>query len=809
LNPKLDGDIYQGDCLEIYLGFRENQNSGGYGPDDYQLGIGMNQDKIATWIWNKGVKIQGSEIITKLTERGYTLEAKIPLSNFKKDNKIKAGDTVWIDFAIDDGKGKGIRSTQIVWNGDGEGWQTPKTWKKAKLYDDQSIFLKPYILTPPQITANAYNRIYFYYNGKPFIGAVKVGAKKYETDNTGGITLMTSSEGGSDISFNYGSGTFSLSTTVEKKKEIIFVKLPVKNIKVNQLGYLDNEKKVFVITDNEGKLKIKEFKIVDPYEEKKILYKGKIKDDFKEDITSEDKVSYGDFSDFTKHGKFKIIIDGFGESYVFEIDDDIFSKLFYTTTRSYYLQRCGMAVDDKKISGVSYAQCHTEDAAFYADYKKTGEIIKKDTTGGWHDAGDYGKYMPTAGLAVTQLLMIYELTPGKFNNFKLDIPESNNNFPDLLDEVKYELDWMLKMQDKNGGVYHKVNTYNFPPAITPDLDKEQRFIFEISTASTAIFAGSMAYAARIYEKAMPEYGKQLRKTAIEAGKFLLDNLDKVLWASKDNTGLYKTGAVNDELFWAFCELYRLTGDNKYYKNAMKFIGIRLDYPIIGWDNTYVLGLYALYFNDKTPKEQKDEIKNFIEENSSKWIERIMTDGYNCSLSSSEFTWSSNKNACAKGLMLIMAYQMSKKEEYKQAARYQLDYILGVNTLSKSFITGVGTDYVRYPHHRYVISTEKLMPGFLIGGPNNNAECGTYDKGQGPRGYRDVYQSFSCNEYAIDYNAPLVFLAGYFMKDKPGDIFQGKATGSHGLPLYFIIIICIIVILLIGAMVYIFFIKKKH
>ncbi len=113
----------------------------------------------------------------------------------------------------------------------------------------------------------------------------------------------------------------------------------------------------------------------------------------------------------------------------------------------------------------------------------------------------------------------------------------------------------------------------------------------------------------------------------------------------------------------------------------------------------------------------------------------------------------------------MAYQFISNKALIEAARYQINYILGVNTLSKSFVTTIGTDYPRNPHHRILQSTSVLVPGLLVGGPNSNAEDGQYPQSLGARGYVDKIEAFSCNEYAIDYNAPLVFLAGYFMKDK--------------------------------------------
>jgi|GEM_PF-464633 len=799
-------EIYQGDCLEVYLGFREEKNAASLGKNDFQFGIGMHREderEQETWIWSKGKECVDQKISVIQTKTGYKMEAMIPLKNFGDNRSLKTGDTIWFDFAVDDGLQEGTRYTQMVWNGDDEDWKTPKLWKKAKLFDNESKLKEPYILAPPIIATKSYIRVYYYYNGKPYVGTVMVGNNKFKTDQDGGITLREESSGSKEFSFNYGSGTFKQTFDIGEKKEKILVILPVKEIKVNQLGYKINEKKSFILTDNKGKMKNKQFTIVTPLDNK-VVFTGII-EGYKEDIATGDKNYYGDFSDFKKKGRFRIHVDGIGDSYAFRIEEDIFSELFYTTMRSYYLQRCGIEINDEKISKLKYGKCHTEDGFLLGPYLNGGKKEALDVTGGWHDAGDYGKYIPTAGVTCVQLLLLYELTPGKFNKFKLDIPESDNKIPDILDEVKWELSWMLKMQDKSGGVYHKVNTAIFPPTILPNEDTDIRLINPISTSSTAIFAATMAYAYKIYSKADPEFGELLKKAALNAGKFLLQTHTKKIYkVIRDSTGWYDTGGVSDELLWAFAELYRLTGDKKYFNAAELYIGDRFDLPIIGWENTYTLGLLTLYNCDKTPADLKKKIEDFLLEKSIALTEKIMNDGYRSSLAQAEYTWASNKNLCAKGMFLILANQIFNRDDFEQAARYQLDYILGVNTLSKSFITMIGADYVRYLHHRVIEAIDINIPGFLAGGPNNNAECGTYKKGQGPKGYRDYNKSFSCNEYAIDYNAPLVFLAGYFMKDKPGEMYGSTDTVKSNNFFIILIIIAGVLILLLAA----FFIIKK-
>ncbi len=759
-NTKFGNDLYQGDSLEVYLGFRKEKNDSAYTEHDFQFGIGAGAKGPENFLWFKKRELNGADIKVKKSGQGFVIEARIPLSNFGK-RTVKASDTIWLDFAANNGIKKGGRNLQMIWNGDGKGWQTPASWRKGKLSSDLSVFKKPYLLAPPEINADAYNRLYIWNNGKAWQGEVKINSKKFKTDASGGFEFMPSQKGKTVLSFKIDGKMISLPIEILKKVEKVYIKMDVSDIKTNQVGYNINDKKLLILTDNEKNLKEKNFKVVTLLDDE-VVFRGKLRGP-KLDLLTMDNLYYGDFSRFKTPGSYVIRIDGFNESYAFDIGKDVLSKVFYLTTRSYYLQRCGIAIDDK-ISGVKHKACHLNDGVLVNEYRKTKKQIKQDTTGGWHDAGDYGKYMPTAGVTTAQLMFLYNLNPKKYQKYSLNIPESKNKMPDLLDEIKYELDWMLKMQAPSGGVYHKVNTRSFPPTVVPEKDKGVRLIYEIGTADTAIFAGAMALAAQTYQKADRKYAARAKKAALKSGKFLLDNLYKnVFVPSNDNTGEYKPGDVGDELFWAFSELYHLTGNKKYYKAALKIKGLNFRFPMISWQNTYSLGMLALLKTKQVPLKIKKQIKRIIKEELDPMARKVFSSGYRVALSRNEYYWASNKNACSKGMALVLGYELFKNKKYLQAARCQLDYVLGVNCLSKSFITKLGTDYVSYPHHRYVEAAKKELPGIMVGGPNNNADDGTYKRDLGPRGYIDQHESYSCNEYAIDYNAPLVFLSGYFMK----------------------------------------------
>ena len=135
-------------------------------------------------------------------------------------------------------------------------------------------------------------------------------------------------------------------------------------------------------------------------------------------------------------------------------------------------------------------------------------------SGGWHDAGDYGKYVVNAGVSVGTLLMAYEYFPSKFGQDDLNIPESGNGIPDILDEVRYELEWLLKMQRSDGGVYHKLTREQFEGFVMPQIDNAPRYLYQVSSTATADFAAMMARAARVCLPFDPSFAQLCRAAAV-------------------------------------------------------------------------------------------------------------------------------------------------------------------------------------------------------------------------------------------------------------------------------------------------------
>ncbi len=749
-------EIWQNDALEIYLGFRK-ENRTSYGKNDFQIGMTLSPGEAFAWNWTKNDEISNKNILVVKSTDGCVVEGKIPLSEFN-EKSLQPGQTIWIDFSIDNSDG-GPRTTQMVWNGDHNGWRNPGLWRQGFLTSDPDRMKDLYILIPGSFDDGQSNRMVIWYNGSPFVDTIDIDRAEAVPDAEGGFTITNQIQ---NISFMINGRKITRNIpsllALSAPDENIWGDLPVKKIKVNQLGYQPNEKKEFLFTVENRKWRGKPFKIIDAGNGRKVF--DGILGNVKLDNTMEEFICYGDFSSFKKEGKYQIKIEGVEESYPFEIKKNLYKNFYITAMRTYYLQRCGVEIKDK-FSGVTHKACHLHDGRLRG-FNPNPTNAFWNTTGGWHDAGDYGKYVPSAGAALAGLLLLYEVAGEKVSKISLNIPKNEQNLPDFLEEIKFELDWLLKMQDSDGGVFHKVNSMKFPRTISPDEDELVRYVYEKGTSDTAIFTGVMAMAARLFAAEYPAYSKILKTAALTSAHYLEKHNKFLILSSNDETGSYQTSSVEDELYWAFSELFRLTGNKEYYSYAENYMDQFVEYSPFSWDDTSSLAVYALLKAKGTPAKTKNKLLADVLKQSKKLVERISKEGYRVALLDSEYNWASVKTALAYGVNLVLANQFSPNEKFVEAARRQVDYALGVNALSKSFLTKVGTDSVRYVHHRVVMSSGILIPGLLVGGPNNKAEDGLYPKDLNQKSYIDRPDAYSCNEYAIDYNAPLVFLAAYFM-----------------------------------------------
>ena len=522
---------------------------------------------------------------------------------------------------------------------------------------------------------------------------------------------------------------------------------PIPNkVKVNQIGYAPDDKKTVITTDAEDA----KFKIVDASTDETV-YVGEYEPVFYDKAVSSN-VRRADFTDFKTPGEYYIVSKPSGASYHFSIGDGLYEDMYKDVVLMLYKQRCGVEVSSDIAGEFGHAACHTDKAIVYGDESK-----KVDVTGGWHDAGDYGRYVVSGAKTVADLFLTY--ADFDYTNDALGIPESGNKIPDVLDEAKFELDWMLKMQDASGGVYHKVTGYNFPDTCTAVEEKDQMVLAPISYAATADFAAVMAYASVLYKDfdaaAAEAYGAAAAKAYAymeKAPKEGFKNPEEIV------TGEYPDKKLSDEDLWAAAELYLATGDAKY-ADAVK-AGLSEDVIMgLGWGD---VGTYALY--DLARRSEDAEIQKQAEElllaETDKLLGKCKEDGFYQGFGMS-YPWGSNMTVANNGMLFLFAYNLTGNEEYHEYAQRQRDYICGVNGTAYCYVTGYGEHTPNDVHHRPSQVAGKAVPGMLVGGPNNGLDdpyANAVLYGMPPAlCYVDSQQSYACNEVTVYWNSPLIYL----------------------------------------------------
>jgi endoglucanase len=280
------------------------------------------------------------------------------------------------------------------------------------------------------------------------------------------------------------------------------------------------------------------------------------------DANSGDKVQAADFSSFRQPGKYYLEVPGVGRSWNFEVAKNVYQRAYSLAMLGFYGQRCGTAVDlGPEFPGYSHPACH-QHGEFHSSSGAKGE---RDNVGGWHDAGDYGRYMVNSGVSTGTLLWAWELFGQKLKGISLHIPETGNGTPDILNEARWNLDWMLKMQDDDGGAWHKQTSEHFSGFVAPQDDTLPSEVIGTgsapfkSTCATADLAAVGAIAARVYKPFDPKFAEQALQAARKAWAWAEKNPDVTFKNPAGvSTGEYGDSNCKDERLWAAAELWRTT-----------------------------------------------------------------------------------------------------------------------------------------------------------------------------------------------------------------------------------------------------------
>jgi len=403
--------------------------------------------------------------------------------------------------------------------------------------------------------------------------------------------------------------------------------------------------------------------------------------------------------------------------------------------------------------------------------RPAGTVIS--SPGGWYDAGDYNKYIVNSSITNYTLLLFYQMFPEYCRSLNLNIPESSNDVPDLVDELLWNLKWYLTMQDPaDGGVYHKLTNLNFCGFVMPHEATDPRYVVMKSTAATLDFAAVTAMAHRIFANDPSEELRTLAASCLEASgkamKWAENHPDVIYKQPADvSTGAYGDENLSDELFWARTERAIATGIGP--GTGASSDGVAAATP--SWNQSEMLGLISLALStDEAFEPLREEAVEMILDYADALTEKSRSCPYRISLD--RFDWGSTSGVANQAMIKIVAMKLSGSDRFLPSVQADLNWLLGTNPTGYCFVTGFGTLSPMNIHHRPsgADGVPEPVPGFLVGGPNtvvmNDCQPPVERSTFPAKSYSDVECSYSTNEIAINWNAPLVFLLGAMDSMRP-------------------------------------------
>ncbi len=589
------------------------------------------------------------------------------------------------------------------------------------------------------------------------------------------------------------------------------VELP--NIRFNQLGFQpEGPKRAIVKSDAKAPL---EWQLLDA--NGKAVASGRTRV-FGTNAGSAEHVHQIDFSSIREAGDGYRLVVGGETSRAFAIQAGIFDALKYDALAYFYHNRSGIPIEAKYVKDAKWARPagHANEVVHCFDKKDLrgnewpGCGYTLDATGGWYDAGDHGKYVVNAGITVWTLLNYYErarrvLDDGErpFSDGRVSIPERGNGVNDLLDEVRWELRFMLGMQapqgakieipkpvpfgsppshelvelDVSGMAHHKVHGEQWTPMPSaPHEDKKPRYAYPPSTTATLNLAATAAQCARIWRDIDAEFSAECLRAAKHAYAAARRHPDLMPFGGFSGGGGYGDRDASDEFYWAAAELFITTGEEEYAA-AMRASPHFLAAPTrdgageISWGQVRTLGTISLVtVPNRLGEPDLAKARANLLAAARSYLRQAANEGYAIPYSSDRYEWGSNSTILNHALVLGVAYDLTGKTVYRDRVVDALDYLLGRNPLDQSYVSGYGARPMKNPHHRYWAHDKGAAfppppPGALSGGPNStNMSDSVSSELKGhclPQTcWRDHVDAYALNEVAINWNAPLVWVAAF-------------------------------------------------
>jgi endoglucanase len=564
---------------------------------------------------------------------------------------------------------------------------------------------------------------------------------------------------------------------------------------VNQVGYYTNLPKIaVVVSDSQQKLDWKLYAA----DGNEVAF-GKSQPGGV-DVPSGEPVHVIDFSSFKRAGRGYVLAVGSNRSAPFDIGNAVYRKLKYDALAYYYHNRSGVEITMPYAGGAQWARPagHLSDAKVPCA-PDAGCSYSLDVSGGWYDAGDHGKYVVNGGITVWTLLNLYErgLHVGKsvaaFADGTMAIPERKNDVPDLLDEVRWELEFLLKMQVPNdqpnpGMVHHKIHDKAWTGlGLAPHEDEMPRFLYPTSTAATLNLAAVAAQAGRIWKSVDAKLAKRCVEAAEKAWAAAVKNPAVFAAPGGEGGGPYDDQHLDDEFYWAAAELFITTKRPEYQKFLASSplhlkVPSRMDDGVpssMTWQAVGALGTISLaVVPSALPAAERKAARQAVMAAADDYLAIVRKRGFRVPVDwgdSNKAPWGSNSFLLNNLIVLGLAGDFAQSQKYANAVAAGMDYLLGRNAMDQCYVTGYGTRPLRNPHHRFWAhqKSEKYPeppPGAVSGGPNSGLQdphVKTSLAGCAPeKCFADNIESWSTNEIAINWNAAFAW-ALFYLDEKGG------------------------------------------
>lgn len=547
---------------------------------------------------------------------------------------------------------------------------------------------------------------------------------------------------------------------------VVLVDAARAGVRVDTIGYATAAEKQATVEATEATLP--QFRVLRT-RDRQSVFEGELRAISAPDET-ESVLYIADFSALMEPGMYCVDVPDVGTSPPFAIHPNPYDAAFRLAVQALRLWRCGTAVSVRHGGDVfEHDACHLDDG-----YElEGGPQAMHDGTGGWHDAGDYNKYVVNAGVSIGCLLRAWEDFHPAIEACLDNDGDTPESLPTFLDEIRWEIDWLLKMQRDDGSVCHKLSTLRFGEFMMPEEEIERRYFSDWGTAATASFVAMTAASARAFAPYDPRYAETLRKAARRGHAFLVAHPEQRRPdLSPFRTGRYQSSDRDDRL-WALAEIWETEGDADALRRLEHEIetllvtrdslgvrrlesggrrrrrGLRGGFDT-NWDWGNVKNLALLtYISSSRPERKKTLVASLTEDllrAANQIVQAATTHPYGRPLGE-RYYWGSNGGVARQTLVLEAAYRTRPDVRYRAAQAGALHYLFGRNPFGRSYVTGIGHNPPLHPHDRRSggDEVEAPWPGYLVGGPE-----------RGPLDWRDEQDDYRTNEIAVNWNAALIY-----------------------------------------------------